>query len=70
MAAVSERAVVKAVTELPAERLASLFIEAAPSPQAALDEALARAKARGIAVPRILVLPDGCVTVPEIHGKA
>ncbi|MDR3122214.1 MAG: nickel-dependent lactate racemase [Treponema sp.] len=65
MAAVSARAVVKAVTELPAERLASLFIEAAPSPQAALDEALARAKARSIAVPTILVLPDGCVTVPE-----
>jgi nickel-dependent lactate racemase len=65
MAAVSARAVVKAVTELPAERLASLFIEAAPSPQAALDEALARSKARGVAIPRILVLPDGCVTVPE-----
>jgi nickel-dependent lactate racemase len=66
MAAVSARAVVKAVTEMPAERLASMFIEAAPSPQAALDEALARAKSRGVAVPRILVLPDGCVTVPEV----
>jgi nickel-dependent lactate racemase len=65
MAAVSARAVVKAVTELPAERLASMFIQAAPSPQAALDEALTKAKARGIAVPRILILPDGCVTVPE-----
>lgn len=68
MAAVSGRALVKAVTELPAERLASLFIEAAPSPQAALDQALARAKARGVAAPGILVLSDGCVTVPEPQG--
>ncbi|MDR0597659.1 MAG: general glycosylation pathway protein, partial [Treponema sp.] len=65
MAAVSGRAVVKAVTELPPERLGALFIEAAPSPQAALDEALARARARGVAVPGVLVLADGCVTVPE-----
>jgi nickel-dependent lactate racemase len=69
MAGVSARAVIKAVTELPAERLASMFIAAAPTPQAALDEALERAKARGIAVPRILVLPDGCVTVPETGSK-
>jgi hypothetical protein len=62
---VSARAVVKAVTELPPDRLAAMFIEAAPSPQAALDEALARARQRGVAVPTILVLPDGCVTVPD-----
>jgi nickel-dependent lactate racemase len=68
MAAVSARATIRAVTELPADRLAAMFIEAAPSPQAALDEALAKAKARGVAVPRILVLPDGCVTVPEPQG--
>jgi nickel-dependent lactate racemase len=65
MAAVSGRALVKAVTELPPEQLKSMFIESAPSPQAALDEALTAAKARGIAVPKILVLPDGCVTVPD-----
>ncbi|MDR2020418.1 MAG: nickel-dependent lactate racemase [Treponema sp.] len=64
MAAVSERAVVKAVTELPREQLESMFIESAPSLQAALDGALAAAKDRGIAVPKILILPDGCVTVP------
>ena len=68
MAAVSGRAVVKAVTELPPERLGAMFIEAAPSPQAALDEALARARARGVAVPGVLVLADGCVTVPEPQG--
>jgi nickel-dependent lactate racemase len=67
MAAVSARALVRAVTEMPAEQLASMFIEAAPSPQAALDQALERAKARGAAVPGILILPDGCVTVPEVQ---
>jgi nickel-dependent lactate racemase len=65
MAAVSARATVKAVTELPTERLAGMFIEAASSPQAALDEALAKARSQGIAAPKILILPDGCVTVPD-----
>lgn len=65
MASVSARATVMAVTELPAERLKSMFIESAPSPQAALDKALARLRERGIVSPKILVLPDGCVTVPD-----
>jgi nickel-dependent lactate racemase len=68
MAAVSARATITAVTELPAERLASMFIEAAASPQAALDKALEKARLRGIAVPKILILPDGCVTVPDLRG--
>ena len=70
MAAVSARATVMAVTELPAERLKSMFIESAPSPQAALDNALERLKGRGIVHPKILVLPDGCVTVPDIMPAA
>ncbi|MDR2402416.1 MAG: nickel-dependent lactate racemase [Spirochaetaceae bacterium] len=65
MAAVSRRATVKAVTELPPERLRRMFIQAAGSPQEALDEALRQAPARGFSAPRILILPDGCVTVPE-----
>ncbi|MHC6202661.1 nickel-dependent lactate racemase family protein [Breznakiellaceae bacterium SP9] len=68
MAAVSKRATIKGVTELPASRLAALFIESAPSPQAALDEALQRAKAQGVKTPKILILPDGCVTVPDLQG--
>ncbi|MDR2071333.1 MAG: nickel-dependent lactate racemase, partial [Treponema sp.] len=64
MAAVSSRARVTAVTELPVEWLASMFIESAASPQEALDKALENVKARGIAKPAILILPDGCVTVP------
>lgn len=65
MAAVSARAAVVAKTELPAARLRSMFIEPAESAQAALDAALARAKAAGVARPTVLVLPDGCVTVPD-----
>jgi hypothetical protein len=42
-----------------------MFIERANSPQEALDEALRQAHARGVSDPRILILPDGCVTVPE-----
>jgi nickel-dependent lactate racemase len=68
MAAVSGRATVMAVTELQAERLAGMFIESAASPQHALNKALEKAKARGIAAPKILILPDGCVTVPEVSG--
>jgi nickel-dependent lactate racemase len=68
MAAVSLRATVTAITELPAERLAGMFIESAASPQAALDKALEKTKARGIAKPAILILPDGCVTVPDPAG--
>jgi nickel-dependent lactate racemase len=66
MAEVSGRATVLGVTELPPERLRSMFIESAASPQEALDRALSDAKARGVPVPRVLVLPDGCVTVPEV----
>jgi nickel-dependent lactate racemase len=68
MAAVSARATVAAVTELPGELLKSLFIESAKTPQEALNAALARSKAKGIATPKILILPDGCVTVPEVAG--
>jgi nickel-dependent lactate racemase len=66
MAALSARATVKAVTEIPALRLRSLFIEPAPTPQVALDEALKKAQSQGIAVPKVIILPDGGVTVPEI----
>lgn len=65
MAEVSGRASVLAVSELGAERLTGMFIEKAASPQAALDSALAALYARGVSTPKILVLPDGCVTVPD-----
>jgi nickel-dependent lactate racemase len=64
IAAVASRATVTAVTELPGEWLTSLFIESAMSPQEALDKAIAKAKQQGIVKPTILILPDGCVTVP------
>ncbi|MDR3200687.1 MAG: nickel-dependent lactate racemase [Spirochaetales bacterium] len=65
MAEVSARARIKAVTDLPAQRLKSMFIESVPTPQKALDQALKDAREQGIAVPKILILPDGCVTVPD-----
>ncbi|MDR2392876.1 MAG: nickel-dependent lactate racemase [Treponema sp.] len=69
MAAVSARATVMAVTELSPERLAGMFIESAASPQAALDNALARLREQGIMRPKILILPDGCVTVPDVNPQ-
>jgi nickel-dependent lactate racemase len=65
MAAVSQRAAVVAVSELNADKLKSMFIESASSAQTALDSALDRARKAGINTPKILVLPDGCVTVPD-----
>ncbi|MDR3336754.1 MAG: nickel-dependent lactate racemase [Treponema sp.] len=66
IAAVSGRATLRAVTELSVQRLNSMFIESAVTPQEALDEALEKAKTQGIMTPKILVLPDGCVTVPYV----
>jgi nickel-dependent lactate racemase len=65
MAEVSSRAAILAVSELSEERLTSMFIGKAATPQEALDRALSTAKAKGISVPKILILPDGCVTVPS-----
>lgn len=66
MAEVSARATVAAVTELSAERLRGMFIEPVDSVQKALDEALARARKNGVPSPKVLVLPDGCLTVPDV----
>jgi nickel-dependent lactate racemase len=68
MAELSARASVQAVSELPAQRLKNLCIEKFSTPQEALDHALAQAKKRGIPKPKILILPDGCVTVPDVRG--
>jgi nickel-dependent lactate racemase len=65
MAAVSERATITAVTELSPQQLTRMFIRPASSPQIALDEALAHSRTQGVAVPKVLILPDGCVTVPD-----
>jgi len=67
MAEVSAKATVVAVTELGEERLKSMFIGKAASPQEALDAAMTALKAKGITSPKILVLPDGCVTVPNVQ---
>ena len=64
MAEVSMRAEIIAVTELPSEKLNQLFIKKSESPQKALDEAIKKIKSKGISIPKILILPDGCVTIP------
>jgi nickel-dependent lactate racemase len=66
MAEVSGRAAIIAVSELSRETLAGMFMEKAENPQEALDKAINQLKIKGNAAPKILVLPDGCVTVPDI----
>jgi nickel-dependent lactate racemase len=65
MAEVAARASIVAVSELSEEVLKSMFIEKAASPAAALEKALEQTRERGVSCPRVLVLPDGCVTVPN-----
>ncbi|MDR3199913.1 MAG: nickel-dependent lactate racemase [Spirochaetales bacterium] len=65
MAEVSARATVRAVTQIPPEQLAGMFIKSAASPQEALNEALDEARSRGIKTPKIIILPDGCITIPD-----
>jgi len=68
MAEISARATIQAFTELPPERLRGMFIEPILSLQEAVDTALAKARrlnAKG-EEPHVLVLLDGCVTIPKI----
>ncbi|MBU0929195.1 MAG: nickel-dependent lactate racemase [Spirochaetes bacterium] len=65
MAQVSARSRIVALTELDAGRLRGMFIEPAGSLQEAVDAGLSRARARGVVSPKVLVLSDGCVTVPD-----
>ena len=69
MAAVSKRINVQAMTELEDAQLTSLFIEPVHDLQKAIDKALQKAKDQGVEDPTLLILPDGCVTVPNIHKK-
>ena len=61
MAAVSQRITVKAFTDLDDQILESLFIQPVHNLQEELDQAGEHA--------RILVLPDGCVTVPILQSE-
>ncbi len=66
MAAISQRMQVQALTMLEDTTLASLFIEPVHELQEAVDRALERARKNGVPNPKLLVLPDGCVTVPNV----
>ena len=63
MAAVSKRINVKAYTDLEDDQLKSLFIDPVHDLQDVLNEVLALAKKK-VDKPTVLVLNDGCVTVP------
>jgi nickel-dependent lactate racemase len=65
LAAVLARVHVAAITQLDPSRLRSMFIQPATVLQDAVDAAMARARAGGVRQPRLLVLADGCVTVPD-----
>jgi nickel-dependent lactate racemase len=69
MAEVSKRASIKAVTELQTAQLEKLFIEKTASLQDALEGALKEIVVRNNGRPRILILPDGCVTVPDPENE-
>lgn len=66
IAQVAIRSNIWAITELPDERLRSMFIEPVHSLQGAFDKAFERACRQGLQSPKVIILPDGCVTVPEI----
>lgn len=66
MAAISQRMQVQALTMLEDATLASLFIEPVHDLQEAVDRALEEARQNGVPEPMLLVLPDGCVTVPNV----
>jgi nickel-dependent lactate racemase len=66
MASVSKRITVQAYTELPDELVTSLFLVPIHNLQQALDEALQSARGKGVLNPKVLVLLDGCVTVPSL----
>ena len=66
MGAISQRMHVQGLTMLDDATLASLFIEPVHNLQEAVDKALQKAKENGIKEPTVLILPDGCVTVPNV----
>lgn len=68
MAAVCKRITVVALTDLDEATIASLFLTPAHDLQHAVDEALARARSAGVEEPQVIILPDGCVTVPFTAG--
>ncbi|NCC13986.1 MAG: nickel-dependent lactate racemase [Spirochaetia bacterium] len=66
MASVCKRMNVMAYTQLSDRLVTSLFLEPIADLQKALDDAITEAKAKGIEKPSVILLPDGCVTVPSL----
>ncbi len=68
MAQVADRATIAAKTELDPALLRSMFIEPIDDLALALDDAIARAESRLGRKARVILLPDGCLTVPMIKS--
>ncbi len=66
MAAISQRMQVQGLSTLEDETLLGLFIEPIHDLQEAVQKALEKARMSGITEPKLIVLPDGCVTVPNV----
>ncbi len=65
MAAVLKRITVMALTDLDATTIRSLFLEPVDDLNEAVSKALDRARARRVDEPKVIILSDGCVTVPQ-----
>ena len=65
MAAVLKRITVMALTDLDDATIRSLFLEPVDDLNRAVSAALARARAQGVDEPKVIILNDGCVTVPR-----
>ena len=64
VAAVCKRITVMALTDLDDATIRSLFLVPVHDLNKAVAESLDRARARGVDEPKVIILPDGCVTVP------
>jgi len=66
IAETASRVKIVSVSELPAPVLNGMFLEKAASLQEAMDNAILSLRDAGIKKPGIIILPDGCVTVPVL----
>lgn len=64
MAAIMQRMTVFAVTDMDDHQIESLFMTPVATVQGAIDMSIELMHAKGVSTPRIVVLPDGCVTIP------
>ena len=69
MALVAQRITVMAHTQLEDDVVRSLFMHPVHDLQESVQAALLQAEHRGVQNPQVLILPDGCVTVPHTYEE-